>query len=65
MIVAVQAQIQAQIDLGKTEPEVLNPRLTAPFDNQVPGGLDPVSVGGMSSADRFVSEVYRELASQH
>jgi len=65
MIVALQAQIQAQIDQGKTEPETINARLTARFDNQVPGGLDPVFLGGVSSADRFVSEVYQELASHH
>jgi cyclase len=65
MIVTLEAQIQALINQGKSEPEVLGARLTAPFDGQVPGGLDPVSVGGVSSADRFVTEVYRALAPHH
>jgi cyclase len=62
MTLSVTARIQAMIDQGKTEPEVLAAKPTASFDGQVPGALDPVSVGGMSTADRFVGEVYRELA---
>jgi cyclase len=62
MIIKLQTQIKAAIDQGKSESEVLSARLTSPFDGQVPGALDPVSVGGMSSADRFVSEIYRALA---
>jgi cyclase len=62
MIVHLQALIQKMVDQGKSESEVLAARLTAPYDAQVPGALDPVSVGGVSSADRFVGEVYKELA---
>jgi cyclase len=62
MIVNLQSQIQKMVDEGKSPSEVLTARLTAPYDSHVPGSLDPVSVGGVSSADRFVNEVYQELA---
>ena len=62
MIVALQARIQRLVDQHKSHSEVLAARVTASYDIQVPGALDPASVGGVSSADRFVSEVYQELA---
>jgi hypothetical protein len=65
MIVHLQALIQKMVGEDKSESEVLSARLTAPYDSQVPGALDPVSVGGISSADRFVGEVYKELAHPH
>jgi cyclase len=61
MMVNVQGQIQKMVDQGKSQPEVLGARLTAHYDGQVPGALDPISVGGISSADRFVGEVYQSL----
>jgi hypothetical protein len=39
--------------------DVLAAKVTAPFDAKVPGGLQPAGTG--TSADRFVSAVYREL----
>jgi glyoxylase-like metal-dependent hydrolase (beta-lactamase superfamily II) len=62
MTTYLQAQVQKMLDQGKSESEVLAARLTAPYDSQVPGALDPITVGGISSADRFVGEVYKELA---
>jgi cyclase len=62
MIVNLQLQVQRMVDQGKSLSEVLTARLTAPYDSQVPGALDPISVGGVSSADRFVTDVYKELA---
>ena len=65
MIVDLQAQIQKLIDQDKSQSEVLAARLTVSYDNRVPGSLDPASVGGLSSADRFVGEVYQEFAHHH
>jgi cyclase len=62
MIVDLQAQIQRMVDQHRSESDVLAAHVTASYDARVPGGLDPASVGGKSSADRFVSEVYQELA---
>ena len=65
MIVDLQARIERLVDQGKSQSEVLAARLTASYDTQVPGSLDPSTVGGVSSADRFVGEVYQELAHRH
>ena len=54
MITSVQAAVQQLINQGKTLPEVLAAKVTAPYDAKVAGGTN-------SSADRFVSAVYREL----
>jgi cyclase len=62
MIVDLQGRIQKMVDQGKSESEVVSAHLTAPYDSQVQGGLDPVSAGGVTTADRFVSGVYKELA---
>jgi len=60
MILGVRDKVQQMIDLGKTEQEVVAANLTAPFDAQVPGG-NLTAGAGQTSAQRFVTEVYREL----
>jgi cyclase len=62
MILSVRASVQRLIDEGKSKQEILNARLTAPYDANVPGGLTPLPAGLGTSADRFVSELYAELA---
>jgi cyclase len=59
MIFAVSGKVQQLIAEGKSVQEVLAAKITAPFDAKVPGGLQPAGAG--TSADRFVSAVYREL----
>jgi cyclase len=54
MILAVADKVQRMIAQGKSLPEVLAAKLTAPYDAKVAGGTD-------SSAERFVSAVYQEL----
>ena len=44
----------------KTEKEVLAAKVTAPWDTKTAGGLGAAGAG-LTSADRFVSEVYQEL----
>ena len=61
MIVAVRRRVQAMIEQGKSQAEVVAAKLTASFDAKVPGGQLPAGTG--TSADRFVSEVYQELKS--
>jgi hypothetical protein len=51
--------VQELIAEGKSVQDVLAAKVTAPFDAKVPGGLQPAGTG--TSADRFVSAVYREL----
>jgi cyclase len=63
MILAVQAKVQQLIAQGKTLPEVLAAKVTAPYDAKVPGGLLPAGNG--TSADRFVSMVYAQLKEAH
>jgi cyclase len=46
---------------GKSSQAILAARVTAPYDAKVPGGLTPLPAGLGTSADRFVSEVYKEL----
>jgi cyclase len=60
MILGVRDKVQQMIDQGKTEQEVLAANLTAPFDAKVPGG-NLTAGAGQTSAQRFVTEVYREL----
>lgn len=62
MIFAVQGKVQAMIAQGKTLSEVVAAKVTAPFDAKVQGGLLAAGAAG-TSADRFVTEVYRELKS--
>jgi glyoxylase-like metal-dependent hydrolase (beta-lactamase superfamily II) len=54
MILAVQGKVQQMIAQGKSLPDVLAAKLTAPYDAKTAGGTD-------SSADRFISAVYQEL----
>jgi glyoxylase-like metal-dependent hydrolase (beta-lactamase superfamily II) len=63
MILDVQAKVQQLIAQGKTEQEVLDAKVTAPYDAKVPGGLLPTNTGGGASADRFVRMVYSQLKS--
>jgi len=60
MITSVQAAVQQLINQGKTLPEVLAAKVTAPYDAKVPGGQLPAGAAG-TSADRFVSMVYGQL----
>jgi cyclase len=60
MILAVRAKVEQLIGQGKTLPEVLAAKVTAPYDAKVPGGLLPAGQSG-TSADRFVSMVYTQL----
>jgi cyclase len=61
MIFDVEAKVQQMIDGGKSLPEVLAAKITAPYDEKVPGGLTPLPAGFGTSADRFVSAMYAEL----
>jgi cyclase len=62
MIIAVQSAVQKMIDQGATKEQVLAAKVTSPFDAQVKAGLDVVSVGGPTSADRFVGGLFTELS---
>jgi cyclase len=62
MIVEVMDRTQSMIDEGASLKQVLAAKLTAPYDATVPGGLDTLPAGLGTSADRFVAEVYAELA---
>jgi glyoxylase-like metal-dependent hydrolase (beta-lactamase superfamily II) len=59
MILSVQSKVQALIAQGKSQAEVVAAKVAAPFDAKVEGGLLPA--GALTSADRFVIEVYQEL----
>jgi glyoxylase-like metal-dependent hydrolase (beta-lactamase superfamily II) len=54
MIVAIADKVGQMIAQGKTLPEVLAAKVTAPYDAKTAGGTG-------ASADRFVSAVYQEL----
>jgi glyoxylase-like metal-dependent hydrolase (beta-lactamase superfamily II) len=54
MILAVQQKVQQMISQGQTLQDVLASKVTAPYDAKVAGGT-------LTSADRFVAAVYREL----
>lgn len=54
MVLAVADKVQTMIAQGKSLPEVLAAKVTAPYDAKVAGGTD-------SSAERFVSAVYQQL----
>ena len=62
MIKGVRDKVKQLIAQGKTEKEVVAAKLTAPWDANTAGGLGPAGAD-MTSADRFVSEVYQELKS--
>ena len=59
MILGVEAKVRQMIDEGKSAQEVLAAKVTAPYDEKVPGGLLPAGAG--TSADRFVGMVYSQL----
>jgi glyoxylase-like metal-dependent hydrolase (beta-lactamase superfamily II) len=59
MILDVQTRVQQMIDTGNSQREVLDAKLTAPYDASVAGGLDLAL--GVTTADRFVSALYAEL----
>jgi len=61
MILDVRSKVQALIDQGKTLPDILGAKLTAPYDAKVPGALAPLPAGFGNSADRFVSLIYADL----
>ncbi len=54
MVVAVSGKVGEMIAQGKSLPEVLAAKLTAPYSGKVAGGTD-------TSAERFVTAVYQEL----
>jgi cyclase len=60
MIKSVRDKVKDLIAQGKTEKEVVAAHITTPWDAKVDGGLGAAGAG-VTSADRFVSEVYQEL----
>jgi cyclase len=62
MIKSVRDKVKQLIAQGKTEQEVVAAKLTAPWDAKTAGGLGAAGAG-VTSADRFVSEVYQEVKS--
>ena len=62
MIKSVRDKVQQLLAQGKTEKEVIAAKVTAPWDAKTAGGLGAAGAG-VTSADRFVSEVYQELKS--
>lgn len=60
MILGVRDKVQQLIAQGKSEKEVQAANVTAPYDARVPGG-NLTAGAGLTSAERFVSEVYLEL----
>jgi len=60
MIKSVRDKVKQLIAQGKTEKEVVAAKITAPWDAKTAGGLGAAGAD-MTSADRFVSEVYQEV----
>ena len=60
MIKSVRDKVQQLIAQGKNEKEVVAAKLTASWDAKTAGGLGAAGAD-ITSADRFVSEVYQEL----
>jgi cyclase len=60
MIQSVRDKVKQLIAQGKTEKEVIAAKVTAPWDTTTAGGLGAAGAD-LTSADRFVSEVYQEL----
>ena len=60
MIKSVRDKVKQLIAQGKTEKEVVAAKPTAPWDAKTAGGLGAAGAD-MTSADRFVSEIYQEL----
>lgn len=61
MIVTIAARVQAMIADGRTLEQVLAAKVTAPYDDRVRGGLDPLPAGLGTSANRFVGALYAEI----
>jgi cyclase len=61
MIINVRANVQHMINDGRSLPQVLQAKVTAPYDATIPGALTPLPAGFGTSADRFVATVYTEL----
>lgn len=59
MIIKVRADVQHMINEGRSLTQVLQAKVTAPYDATIPGALTPLPAG--TSADRFVATVYTEL----
>jgi cyclase len=64
MILDVRDHVLTLIAAGKSKQEVLASKLTAPYDNGVPGGTALLPAGLGTSADRFVSALYDECKKQ-
>ena len=62
MIVDTRARVAALVAQGKSLQDVLAAGLTAPYDAQVPGGLDPLPAGLGTSAQRFIGAMYAEVS---
>jgi len=62
MIKSVRDKVKDLIAQGKTEKEVVAAHPTASWDAKTAGGLGAAGAG-VTSADRFVSEIYQELKS--
>ena len=60
MIKSVRDKVKQLIAQGKTEKEVVAAKITAPWDAKTAGGLGAAGAD-LTSADRFVSEVYQEV----
>jgi len=60
MIKGVRDKVKELMAQGKTEKEVVAAKPTAPWDAKTAGGLGAAGAD-MTSADRFVSELYQEL----
>jgi cyclase len=64
MIVDVESSVKQMIEHGRNKQDVLAAKVTARYDAAVSGAAAPLPAGQGTSADRFVSEVYDELASK-
>ncbi|MFK4525252.1 cyclase [Bradyrhizobium japonicum] len=65
MVLDVVTRAKTMISKGMTHGDILKAKLTASYDTKVPGGLDKLPGGTMTTADRFVDAVYSELQAKH
>jgi cyclase len=61
MIIKVRSDVQHMINDGRSLTQVLQAKVTAPYDATIPGALTPLPAGFGTSADRFVATFYTEL----
>ena len=61
MIIKVRTDVQQMINDVRSLTQVLQAKITAPYDATRPGALAPLPAGFGNSADRFVANVYTEL----